>query len=102
VDVSFEELAALTDQEWALLFRAAEQPIVMLALTGASEQLLQRITRRLSRREAQQLRERLEQTGPLRLSDIEQAQRHLAGLAAQLMARGQIKRPERRGFAAAA
>jgi flagellar motor switch protein FliG len=102
VEIGFEELAGLTDQDWAILFRTAEQPIVMLALTGASEQLLQRITRRLTRREGQLLRDRLQQTGPLRLSDIEQAQRHVAEIASRLMANGQILIPERRGFAAAA
>jgi flagellar motor switch protein FliG len=101
-EVPFEELAQLADDDWAVLIRAAEPAIVLLALTGASDQLLQRITQRLSRRESQALRSRLRQTGPLRLSDIEQAQRHIAELASRLAARGQIRLLERRRFAAAA
>ncbi len=101
-EVAFEELTLLGDDDWAVLIRAAEPPIVLLALTGASEQLLRRITRRLTKREAQALRTRLQPNGPLRLSDIEHAQRHVAGLASRLIARGQIRLPERRSFAAAA
>lgn len=105
--VSFEDLAALSDADWATLIRESEPAVVLLALTGASESLLQRVTRRLPRREAQALRTRLQQTGPLRLSDIEHAQLRLAQLASRLIARGLLTavpqaRPDRRGFAAAA
>jgi flagellar motor switch protein FliG len=100
--VDFEQLAQLSDDDWAALIRAADPPIVLLALTGASEPLLKRITERLSRREAQSLQTRLEQQGPIRLSDIEQAQLTIANLARRLAARGTIQLPERRGFAAAA
>jgi hypothetical protein len=101
-DVPFEELAQLADEDWAVLIRAADPGIVLLALTGASEQLLLRITQQLSRRESQALHSRLGQTGPLRLSDIERAQLHIARLASRLAARGDIRLPERRRFAAAA
>ena len=101
-EIEFEELALLSDDDWAILIRATEPNVVLLALTGASEQLLRRITQQLSKREAQVLRTRLQQTGPLRLSDIEHAQRNLATLASRLAARGEITLPERRAFAAAA
>ena len=101
-EIDFEELALLSDDDWATLIRAMEPNVVLLALTGASEQLLRRITQQLSKREAQVLRSRLQQTGPLRLSDIEHAQRNVATLASRLAARGEIRLPERRAFAAAA
>jgi flagellar motor switch protein FliG len=100
--IEFEDLTSLADDDWAVLIRAAEPPIVLLALTGASEQLLRRVTQRLTKRESQLLQDRLQRTGPLRLSDIEQAQRNMASLASRLAARGEIQLPERRGFAAAA
>lgn len=100
--LAFEQLVALKDEDWAELIREAEPAVVLLALTGASEAMLQRVTRRLPRREAQALRTRLQQTGPLRLSDIEHAQQRLAQLAGRLIARGKIAWTERRSFAAAA
>lgn len=101
-EFTFEELSALGDDDWAALIRATEPHIVLLALTGASDQLLKRITQRLAKSEAQALRNKLNHSGPLRLSDIEQAQRHIARLAGELADRGVIRIAERRGFAAAA
>lgn len=101
-DFTFEDLASFGDEDWATLIRSTEPQIVLLALTGASDQLLKRITQRLAKTEAQALRNKLHHSGPLRLSDIEKAQRHVAHLASQLVARGLIQLPERRGFAAAA
>lgn len=101
-EIVFEELTHLNDDEWASLIRAVEPQIVLLALTGASEELVARITRQLPSRESRRLRKRLEQVGPIRLADIDQAQRHVARRAAQLAAQGQIRLPERKSFAAAA
>lgn len=98
----FEELASLSDEGWAALIRAAEPQLILLALTGASEHLIKRMTQRLSKQEAQSLRQRLQHSGPLRLSDIELAQQELASLASRLAEQGALQLPQRRGFAAAA
>jgi flagellar motor switch protein FliG len=102
IQIEFDDLTVLRDEDWAVLIRTAEPQVVLLALTGASEQLMKRITQRLSKNESQALRTKLHHSGPLRLSDIEHAQRHVARLASQLAAQGQIQLPARRGFAAAA
>jgi flagellar motor switch protein FliG len=84
------------------LFKAAEPPVALLALTGASDQLVNRIARHLPSREARLLRRRLAQPGPLRLADIEQAQQRMEQLAVELADQGLLVLPFGNRFAAAA
>jgi len=101
-DVSFHALAQLSNRDLAAVFHAASTQITLLALTGASSEFAERVFQQLSARDADALRKKMEQLGPLRLRDIEQAQQHLARLAGQLSARGVIKLPSVRRFAMAA
>jgi flagellar motor switch protein FliG len=74
----------------AKVFRAADPQVTLLALTGASRQLVDRILGRLPIREAKTFRRQMEQLGPTRLSDMERAQRQLAELAGQMADQGEI------------
>lgn len=98
----FNDLIELDDVALAKVFRAADPEVVLLALTGASHQMLDRILRRLPLREARKLRRQMEQLGPTRLSDLEQAQQQLAELAGRMLDRGEILVPKYRRFTAAA
>jgi flagellar motor switch protein FliG len=60
-----------------------DREIVTLALAGASEELMNRILRRLPRRQAKEFRKRLRDIGPTRLSDMLAAQQQLAQNARQ-------------------
>jgi flagellar motor switch protein FliG len=98
----FDDLARIDDHGLATLFKAAEPPVALLALTGASDQLVNRIARHLPSREARLLRRRLAQPGPLRLADIEQAQQRMEQLAVELADQGLLVLPFGNRFAAAA
>ncbi len=100
--IDFNDLIALDDVALAKVFRAADPQVTLLALTGASRQLVDRILGRLPIREAKALRRQMEQLGPTRLSDMERAQRQLAELAGQLADQGEIIIPGTGRFTMAA
>jgi flagellar motor switch protein FliG len=93
--VEFDELVEFDNRSLATLLRAADARLTILALTGARRELIDRLLRQLPSREAKSLRRQMEQQGPLRLSDVDQAQQQLARLAGELAARGEIRLPTR-------
>ena len=101
-DIAFDDLLALADDSLAKVFRAAEPPVALLALTGASPALADRILRRLSAAEARQLEREMERLGAIRLQDVELAQRQVAAVARQLAQAGSIPAPPTRAVPAAA
>ena len=80
----FEDLAEMSDRSLATLVSQAEWSLLRLALSGAEESLIARITAGLSRREMKKLRQQLMTIGPVRLRDMEAAQQQLAALAERL------------------
>ena len=100
--MAFDELVRLDDPSLASLLQAADPEVTLIALSGASEALFERVSRQLSRREVRMLRSRMESLGPLRLADIEHAQQRLAQLAVRLAGQGLIRLPPARRFAVAA
>jgi flagellar motor switch protein FliG len=101
-DLEFEDLAQLDDPSLGKVFQAAETRIVVLALTGADEQLVKRILRQFPSRQSRKLQRELRQPGPIQISDVERAQRSLAQLAEHLASRELIQLPQSRRFAVAA
>jgi flagellar motor switch protein FliG len=81
------ELERLDDATLMTTLTQAERQTVMLALAGASEELMSRIVHRLPRRQAKQFRRQLRSIGPTRLSDMFAAQQELARHARQLKSR---------------
>ncbi|MDA1053680.1 MAG: hypothetical protein O3C40_24795 [Planctomycetota bacterium] len=100
--VSFEQLARLGDTDLARVFRESDSKLALLALAGATPEFVNRLLKQLPAREGKSLRRRMEQLGPLRLSDIEQAQNTIAGIADHLIAAGAIHSPRPEHFAVAA
>lgn len=99
--VAFEELMQLDDGDLVSVVNAAAPELMLLALTGAPQRLIDRIARQLPRQEALRLQRRMQQTGPVRLSDIEEARRQLAALAGRMAQRGEIRLSRSRRFAVA-
>lgn len=93
--MTFADVAELDDASLALVLRTAASEIVLLALAGAPATFVERVTRRLPPREARILRHSLDNMGPTRLSDMEEAQRQLADIASQLEETGQLGRRNR-------
>jgi flagellar motor switch protein FliG len=100
--VSFEELSRLSNAELALVFRESDSKLTLLALAGATPAFVDRLLKQLPTREAKSLRRRMEQLGPLRLSDIAEAQATIAKVAEGLIAAGAIDSPQPEHFAVAA
>jgi flagellar motor switch protein FliG len=98
----FADLADLDDASLRNVFAAAEPEVVLLALIGAEQRLIDRVLRKLTAREAQAFRRRLDSPGPMRLREIDAAQRKLAELADRLAATGEVRFPRPARFAAAA
>jgi flagellar motor switch protein FliG len=89
----FDDLHAVDDAALSTVFAAAGVEVSRLALAGADESLLERVVAPLSPPEARQMRQMIERLGPVRLSDIEQAQREVARIALELAMRGAIDLP---------
>jgi len=79
--MDFGELGNLDDATLVAVFQAAEPEVAVMALVGAAPDLVDRLLRRLPAPRASRLRTRLGQPGPLRLSDIAEAQQAIAALA---------------------
>lgn len=91
--LAFDDLEQLDNPSLAFVFQYVERSILLLALTGASTALLERVLAQLEPRNARRLRKHLAQPGPVRLADIDEAQAQIALIASQLITAGQLQPP---------
>jgi hypothetical protein len=91
--IAFAGLAHLDDISLAAVFGSVSPQVALLALVGADETLVRRILGVLPRREASAFRKRLEEVGPLRLKEVEQAQSRLSEAAGELLQQRRITLP---------
>lgn len=101
-ELEFQQLSALDDRAWAKLLRATDSRVALLALAGASPELVERLLAQMQPRDARLLERKMEQLGAVRLREIELAQQQMARIAGQLVSQGEIRLPRSRAFAAAA
>jgi hypothetical protein len=95
VALSFEELANWTEKSLRILLRECEPELILLALTGASENLVRRVMEMFPARQAATLKHALKHPGPTRLSDVTGAQEEIVQLALNLRQAGRL--PQRIG-----
>ena len=86
----FDNLADLGDRELQALLRAVPNDRLGLALRGADAKVKEKITRNMSQRAAQILLEDMEARGPVRLSDVEGAQKEILAIVRRLADQGVI------------
>ncbi|MBI4754670.1 MAG: flagellar motor switch protein FliG [Betaproteobacteria bacterium] len=86
----FENLLQVDDRGIQLLLRETQSDMLVLALKGSSEPLREKVFKNMSQRAAQILREDLEGKGPVRLSEVEGAQKEILKVARRLADEGQI------------
>ncbi len=72
--VAFDRLVDLSNAGLQKVFSELDSEVSVLALAGASQPCLADVLERLPEQKSRDLRERMERMGPLRLSDIQQAQ----------------------------
>ncbi len=86
----FDNLLALDDRGVQRLLREVSSDILVLALKGADAPMQDKIFNNMSKRAAEMLREDLESRGPVRLSEVETAQKEILAVASRLSEEGEI------------
>ena len=86
----FDNLNDLSDRELQALLREVPNDRLGLALRGADAKVREKITRNMSQRAAQILIEDMEARGPVRLSDVEAAQKEILAIVRRLADQGAI------------
>ena len=100
--IHFDHLTKLDTNALTQVLQTVEPRVLLLALLGASPELMNRITAPLSTTDNRRLRRQMEQIGPLQLQDITTAQNLVAKTATRLIAEGRIQWPIKSRFAATA
>jgi flagellar motor switch protein FliG len=100
--IVFDQLLSLSAAEFFAVFDEADPRVVMLALAGAPRRLFERYLAQFSTDRALEFERHLEQLRPLRLRDVEAAQRELAILASRRRQAAESAAEKSRRFAAAA
>lgn len=86
----FENLLDVDDRGIQTLLREVTSDKLVIALKGASEALKEKIFKNMSSRAADLLRDDLEAKGPVKLSDVEAAQKEVVAAARKLAEAGEI------------
>lgn len=94
----FEDLVRLSDRDLQKVLREVDLKTLALALKTAPETLREKVFRNVSQRTAAALQEELELMDPVRLRQVEEAQRQVVAVVRRLDEQGEIAaRPGRRG-----
>lgn len=86
----FDNLIELDDRGMQTLMREIQTDQLQLALKGADENLKDKFLKNMSQRAAEMLRDDLEAMGPVRISDVEAAQKSILATARMLSDKGDI------------
>ena len=86
----FENLIDVDDRGIQTILREVQQDALMKALKGTDENLKEKILKNMSKRAAELLQDDLEAMGPVRVSDVEAAQKEILSVARRLSDAGEI------------
>jgi flagellar motor switch protein FliG len=86
----FEDLAALDDRSMQELVRRVTSDKLLLALKAASEEMKTKVFKNMSQRAAETLKEDLAAQGPVKLSEVEAAQKEILVAAREAAESGAI------------
>lgn len=86
----FENLIDVDDRGIQTLMREIQTDQLQLALKGADEALKEKFLNNMSQRAAEMMRDDLEAMGPVRVSDVETAQKGILAAARTLSDKGEI------------
>ena len=86
----FDNLIDLDDRGMQELLRQVASDQLLLAIKGSDEKLKEKIFKNMSQRAAEMLRDDLEARGPVRLSEVESAQKEILATARKLAEDGTI------------
>ncbi|WP_028862474.1 flagellar motor switch protein FliG [Psychromonas aquimarina] len=86
----FDNLIDLDDRGTQALLREVPGEQLQRAMKGADEQLKEKIFKNMSKRAAEMLQDDLEAMGPIRISEVEAAQKEILTIARRLSDAGEI------------
>jgi len=86
----FDNLQEVDDRGIQALLREISTESLVLALKGAEDALKEKIFKNMSKRAAEMLREDLEAKGPVRLSEVEAAQKEILTIARRMAENGEL------------
>jgi flagellar motor switch protein FliG len=87
----FDDLIDIDDRGIQELLRQVPSDRLLLALKGADEDLKQKIFKNMSQRAAEMLKDDLESKGPVKLSEVEAAQKEILLIARQAAEAGTLQ-----------
>jgi flagellar motor switch protein FliG len=83
--IHIDDLARFDPAALAAVLQSVDAEVLTLALVGASDSLVERITSQMPRKVAKAFRQRLYCVGPTRLRDVEAAQHEVTNVAAHII-----------------
>ena len=86
----FEDLLDLDDRAVQSLLREVQSEMLIIALRGAPEALREKIFKNMSQRAAEMLRDDLEAKGPVRVAEVEAAQKEVLKIVRRMAEEGTI------------
>ncbi|MCW9024465.1 MAG: flagellar motor switch protein FliG [Gammaproteobacteria bacterium] len=86
----FDNLIDVDDRGIQALLREISSENLILALKGADEGVKEKILKNMSKRAGEMLRDDLEAKGPVRLSEVESAQKEILSIARRMSESGEI------------
>ena len=86
----FENLLDIDDRGMQAILREVQSDVLIVALKGADEAMKEKIFKNMSSRAAEMMRDDLEAKGPVKLKEVEEAQKEILTVARRLADAGEI------------
>ncbi len=86
----FDNLADVDDRGIQALMREVSSEVLIVALKGADDAIKEKIFRNMSKRASELLQDDLEAKGPVRISEVEAAQKEILTIARRMADAGEI------------
>lgn len=84
----FDNLMNLDEKNLGILMRAVDSALIVVALKGANELLKSKMLGCMSQRAAQSIQDEMDERGPLRLSEVVDAQKQVVAIARRMADQG--------------
>ncbi|GAB4233372.1 MAG: flagellar motor switch protein FliG [Deltaproteobacteria bacterium] len=87
---TFEDLLGVDDRSFQAILREVNRDLLVVALKAASPEMQEKVYRNISERAAEMIREDLEATGPVKVTEVENARQELITVARRLEEEGKV------------
>jgi flagellar motor switch protein FliG len=90
---SFEVILGIDDRAVQSILREVTNDVLIVALKGADTEIQEKIFKNMSKRAGEMLREDMSLKGPMRVSEVEAAQKEILGVVRRMVDEGAIVLP---------